>query len=128
MGGDSIGGAISVETQTPRFAKAGETLLTGELSACYRSNGDGFGGALSVTAASDRLSLSYAGSFTQSDNYKGGDHDGIVRSTEYKKTDHALSLAAKTDIGLFELTGGYHFSPYESFPNPLLNKNRNRYG
>src|SRR3546814_5581305 len=32
MGGDSIGGAISVETQTPRFAKAGETLLTGELS------------------------------------------------------------------------------------------------
>src|SRR3546814_15348054 len=36
MGGDSIGGAISVETQTPRFAKAGETLLTGELSAFYR--------------------------------------------------------------------------------------------
>src|SRR3546814_10370986 len=80
MGGDSIGGAISVETQTPRFAKAGETLLTGELSAFYRSNGDGFGGALSVTAASDRLSLSYAGSFTQSDNYKGGDHD---RSEEH---------------------------------------------
>src|SRR3546814_17893679 len=107
MGGDCSGGAMSVKTQKPRFAKAGEKLLTGVLAAIDRSNGDVFGGALSVTAASDRLSLSYAGSFTQSDNYKGGDHDGIVRSTEYKKTDHALSLAAQTDIGLFELQGGY---------------------
>ena len=126
MGGDSIGGAISVETQTPRFAKAGETLLTGELSAFYRSNGDGFGGALSVTAASDRLSLSYAGSFTQSDNYKGGDHDGIVRSTEYKKTDHALSLAAQTDIGLFELKGGYQYAPYEGFANQYMDMTSNK--
>src|SRR3546814_14998064 len=56
MGGDSIGGAISVETLTPRFAKAGKRLLTGELSTFYRSNGDGFGGALSITAESERLS------------------------------------------------------------------------
>lgn len=126
MGGDSIGGAISVETQTPRFAKAGETLLTGELSAFYRSNGDGFGGALSATMASDRLSLSYAGSFTQSDNYKGGGHDGIVRSTEYKKTDHALSLAAQTDIGLFELKGGYQYAPYEGFANQYMDMTSNK--
>ena len=126
MGGDSIGGAISVETLTPRFAKAGERLLTGELSTFYRSNGDGFGGALSITAASDRLSLSYAGSFTQSDNYKGGGRDGTVRSTEYKKTDHALSLAAQTDIGLFELKGGYHFSPYEGFPNQYMDMTSNK--
>ena len=126
MGGDSIGGAISVETLTPRFAKAGKRLLTGELSTFYRSNGDGFGGALSITAASDRLSLSYAGSFTQSDNYKGGGRDGTVRSTEYKKTDHALSLAAQTDIGLFELKGGYHFSPYEGFPNQYMDMTSNK--
>src|SRR3546814_20623313 len=98
MGGDSIGGAISVETQKPRFAKAGETLLTGELSAFYRSNGDGFGGALSVTAASDRLSLSYAGYFTQLENYKGGDHEGIVHSTENTKTETEPNLAAPTEI------------------------------
>ena len=126
MGGDSIGGAISVETARPRFAKAGERLLKGELSTFYRSNGDGFGGALSITAASDRLGLSYAGSFTQSDNYKGGNHDGTIRSTEYKKTDHALSLAAQTDVGLFELKGGYHFSPYEGFPNQYMDMTSNK--
>src|SRR3546814_17836528 len=85
MGGDSIGGAISGETQTPLFAKAGETLLTGELSAFYPSNGDGFGGALSVTAASDRHSLSYAGSVPQSDTYQDGDQDGNDRLTEEKQ-------------------------------------------
>src|SRR3546814_3372489 len=74
----------------------------------------------SDVCSSDLLSLSYAGSFTQSDNYKGGGRDGTVRSTEYKKTDHALSLAAQTDIGLFELRGGYHFSPYEGFPNQYM--------
>ena len=52
-GGDSIGGIIRVESAPPRFAKQGDTLLTGEISAFYRSNGDGFGGSLSMTAASD---------------------------------------------------------------------------
>lgn len=126
MGGDSIGGAISIETLTPRFAKTGERLLTGELSTFYRSNGDGFGGALSVTAASDRLSLSYAGSFTQSDNHKGGGDDGIIRSTEYKKTDHALGLAVQTDVGIFQLKGGYQYAPYEGFPNQYMDMTSNK--
>ncbi len=126
MGGDSIGGVISVETASPRFAAAGKTLVTGEASAFYRSNGDGFGGAASLTVASDTLSLTYDGSFTQSDNHKGGGSDGTVRSTEYKKTDHALGFAAQTDAGLFELKGGYHFSPYEGFPNQYMDMTSNR--
>ncbi|MDR2858738.1 MAG: TonB-dependent receptor [Novosphingobium sp.] len=126
LGGDSIGGAISVETGAPRFAGAGERLLTGELSAFYRSNGDGFGGALSITVASDRFSLNYAGSFTQSGNYAGGGRDGTVRSTEFRKTDHALNLAVQTEAGLFELKGGYHFSPYEGFANQYMDMTSNR--
>lgn len=125
-GGDSIGGVIAVETAPPRFAVQGQTLLTGEASAFYRSNGDGLGGALSVTAASDTLSLTYNGSYTQSDNQEGGGSLGTIRSTEYKKTDHALALAAQTGLGLFELKGGYHFSPYEGFPNQYMDMTSNR--
>src|SRR3546814_15549999 len=39
---------------------------------------------------------------------------------------HALSLAAQTDIGLFELKGGYHFSPYEGFPNQYMDMTSNK--
>ncbi len=125
-GGDSIGGVIAVETAPPRFATQGQTLLTGEASAFYRSNGDGFGGAFSMTAASDTLSLTYNGSYTQADNHEGGGSLGLVRSTEYAKTDHSLNLAAQTGIGLFELKGGYHFSPYEGFPNQYMDMTSNR--
>ena len=125
-GGDSIGGIIRVESAPPRFAKQGETLLTGETSAFYRSNGDGFGGALSVTAASDKVSLTYNGSYTQADNFKGGGSLGVVRSSEYAKTDHSLNLAAQVSNGLIELKGGYHFAPYEGFPNQYMDMTSNK--
>ena len=126
FGGDSIGGIIRVESAPPRFAKEGETLLTGEVSAFYRSNGDGFGGSLSVTAASDRISLTYNGSYTQADNFKGGGSLGTVRSSEYAKTDHNLNLAAQVGSGLIELKGGYHFAPYEGFPNQYMDMTSNK--
>lgn len=125
-GGDSIGGIIRVESTPPRFAKQGETLLTGEASAFYRSNGDGFGGSLSVTAASDRISLTYNGSYTQADNFEGGGSLGLVRSSEYAKTDHSLNLAAQVGSGLIELKGGYHFTPYEGFPNQYMDMTSNK--
>lgn len=126
MGGDSIGGVIAVETATPRFAKSGETLFTAEASTFYRSNGDGFGGALSATVASEKLSLGYNGSYTRSENIRGGNRLGTIHSSEYKKTDHGLNLAAQTEIGLFELKGGYHFSPYEGFPNQPMDMTSNK--
>ena len=126
MGGDTIGGAILIDTGDPRFAKQDETILTGSLSGFYRSNGDGFGGAAQVTAANDKFSLTYAGSYTQSDNYDGGGKDGVVRSTEYAKTDHSLSLAAQTGIGLFQVKGGIQRSPYEGFPNQRMDMTDNK--
>lgn len=125
-GGDSIGGIIRVESTPPRFAKQGEALLTGEISAFYRSNGDGFGGSLSVTAASDGISLTYNGSYTQADNFKGGGSLGVVRSSEYAKTDHSLNVAAQVGSGLVELKGGYHFAPYEGFPNQYMDMTSNK--
>lgn len=126
MGGDAIGGAITVETLAPRFAPTGNQLFAGRASAFYRSNGDGFGGALSLTAASDRLSLTYNGSYTQSANYNGGGADGVVRSSEYAKTDHALAFAVTTGIGQFELKAGLQRAPYEGFVNQYMDMTDNR--
>lgn len=62
-GGDSIGGAIVVKSAPPEFAKPGEgTLAKGQVGAFFRSNGNGKGGNVSVTVASDTLSLRYDGS------------------------------------------------------------------
>ncbi|MBN8830204.1 MAG: TonB-dependent receptor, partial [Sphingomonadales bacterium] len=72
------------------------------------------------------VSATYTGSYTQSDNYDGGGNRGLVRSTEYAKTDHALALAVQSSLGLFELKGGYHFSPYEGFPNQYMDMTSNK--
>lgn len=126
MGGDNIGGVIAVEGASPRFSTDDSLLVTGSASSYYRSNGDGFGGAVSLTMASRNLSATYTGAYTQSDNYKAGGDRGAVRSTEYAKTDHALALALKTEAGLWELKGGYHYSPREGFPNQWMDMVDNR--
>ena len=126
LGGDTIGGTIMVETAQPRFAGSGQTLIHGDASGFYRSNGDAFGGAASFGWANDRFSLTYDGSYTQSDNYDGGGDDGVVRSTEYAKTDHALTFAATTGVGLFRLKGGIQRAPYEGFPNQRMDLTDNK--
>jgi iron complex outermembrane receptor protein len=125
LGGDTIGGSILVQTAPPKFAKPGETLFTGRVSDYYRSNGDAFGGAISATVASNNLSLTYNGSFAKAQDYDGGGHDGKVRSTEYEKTDHSLNLAAQTSAGLFQLSGGIQYAPYEGFPNQYMDMTKN---
>ena len=119
-GGDNIGGVISVESTPPQFAPGDGMLVTGELSSFYRSNGDGFGGAVKLTAAGRNVSATYTGSYIQSDQYDGGGSDGIVRSTEYAKTDHALALAWQHAAGLLQIKGGIQRSPYEGFPNQYM--------
>ncbi len=125
-GGDNIGGVIAVESAPPQFATGDALLVAGEASAFYRSNGDGFGGAVKLTVAGRQLSATYTGSYIQSEQYQGGGADGIVRSSEYAKTDHALALAYQGGVSLVQLKGGYHFSPYEGFPNQYMDMVDNR--
>ncbi|WP_336979734.1 TonB-dependent receptor [Altererythrobacter fulvus] len=125
-GGDNIGGVIAVDSAPPQFSISDSMLLTGEASAFYRSNGDGFGGAVRLTAASRHVSATYTGSYTQSEQYEGGGDTGIVRSSEYAKTDHALALAVQSGTSLFQLKGGYHFSPYEGFVNQYMDMTSNK--
>lgn len=126
MGGDSIGAVIAVTSQPPRFARAGQMLTTGEFSTYYRSNDGAAGVAASVTVASASLSATYTGSFASAGRYSGGGNLGLVRSSEYRKTDHALALAYQGAIGLVELKGGYHDAPYEGFPNQYMDMTSNK--
>ena len=126
FGGDQIGGIIKVESPAPRFSNSGKLELSGEASSFYRSNGDGFGGGVTLTAAGEHLSATYSGSFTQSDNYDAGGNGGMVRSTEYKKTDHALGVAWHSPVGMFKVKGGFQYSPREGFPTQAMDMVENK--
>lgn len=141
MGGDSIGGSILVDSAAPEFAKGSDELLKqGNLGASYRSNGNVTSANIGATVASDKLSLSYNGETTQSDNYKAGDDfktaglaaagrnwlDGDeVGSTKYKATNHALTAGLKQDNHLYELKVGVQDIPYQSWPNQRMDMTRN---
>jgi len=140
VGGDSIGGTVLVESARPEFAEAGQELHKGELGVFFRSNGNAYGGNLTATAASDKLSLTYTGSSTQADNYKAGDDfktaglaaagrewlDGDeVGSTYYKSTNQSLALAVREDKHLVELKLGVQDIPYQGWPNQRMDMTGN---
>lgn len=144
-GGDSIGGAIIVNSRAPRFANPGEGLLSGgELGGFYRSNGNAFGANASATLATENLNIRYAGSTAQSDNYKSakafkpdmlatfttaGSHlipGNEVGSTAYKTENHLLGIAYRLDNHLVDLKLGYQHIPYQGFPNQHMDMTDNK--
>ncbi|MCB4359039.1 TonB-dependent receptor [Quatrionicoccus australiensis] len=145
VGGDSIGGSIIVKSREPRFARAGEGLLTsGELGTFYRSNGNAWGVNAAAAIANENLSLTYSGSTAESQNYKSakafkndvlatyttaGSHlipGDEVASTAYKAENHALGLAYRLDKHLLELKLGYQHIPYQGFPNQHMDMTDNK--
>lgn len=141
VGGDSIGGTIIVESDDPEFAEAGEGLLNkGEIGAFYRSNGNAYGGDLTATIASEKLSVSYTASTAKSDDYKAGDdfkpagpaaagrgslEGDEVGSTMYKSTNQALAVALRQANHLVELTVGLQDIPYQGWPNQRMDMTGN---
>ena len=136
VGGDSIGGSIIAESAAPKFANPSEGLLAeGELGAFYRSNGYARGVNAAATLANDALSLTYTGSYAQSENYRAGgnfktfkatgrpghtlDRD-VVGSSAYETRNHALGLAVRADKHLIEARYSYQDIPYELYPNQRM--------
>ena len=141
VGGDSIGGAIQVDSPTPEFSTPGEgMLINGEIGGFYRSNGDAQGGNLAATLASETLNVSYRGSTAKADDYKAGDdfkpegpaaagRDSLdadeVGSTMYKSTNQSLSIAMQQDNHLFELKLGEQDIPYQGWVNQRMDMTGN---
>ena len=149
-GGDSIAGAIQVESEPPNFAVPGQGVLrSGQAGAFYRSNGNAYGANLGGTIAGENLNLTYSGSSAQSGNYKAAKDfkaagpaavDGAggpaaknrgwlagdeVGSSRYKSENQQLSLALRNDQHLLELKLGVQNIPYEDFPNQRMDMTKN---
>ena len=125
LGGDSMGGTITVESPAPAFAERGSKLREeGTFTGYYRSNGGNWGGSLSEAIASEHFSLGYVGAFTSTDDYADGAGHKIT-STYAQSTDHALTLAAQSGHNFFEATGSYHHVPFEGFVNAFMDLTHN---
>jgi len=142
VGGDSIGGTIQVNSPEPEFAAAGQgSLLKGQAGVFYRSNGNAYGGNVSATVASEKVSVTYAGSTVKSDNYKaGGDFKAAgpaftgaskylaadeVGSSSYKSENQSVRFALRQDNHLVELKLGFQNIPYQGFPNQRMDMTSN---
>jgi iron complex outermembrane receptor protein len=120
LGGDSLGGTISVESPALAFAKPGSKVREdGTFTGYYRSNGENWGGSLIEGIASEHFSLGYVGSFTTTDDYSDGSGHKVT-STYAQSTDHALTLAAQSGPNLFLATGSFHHTPFEGFVNDYM--------
>jgi iron complex outermembrane receptor protein len=140
VGGDSIGGTIQVESAAPVFARPGTgTQVSGEAGAFYRSNGNVRGGNMTATLAGENLSLTYAGSMVEADDYKAADNfkaagassgrgwleGDVVGSSAYKSQNQSLGLAFRRDNHLFEMKVGVQNIPYEGYPTQRMDMTGN---
>ena len=120
MGGDSIGGTISIDSPAPVFARPGERIHTeGSLSTFFRSNGQSYGASLADSFATQNFSFGYRGSWINTDDYRDGSGH-VVTSTYAQNTNHAVTLAAQGAGNLFILQAGLQNTPYEGFPNQQM--------
>lgn len=145
IGLNSIGGAIVASTGQPQFAAEGNNLVTGNIGGFYSSNGDGRGANLSITAATDWLSVTYKGSTSQQNNYTAGGNfkppssvsnpntingtvsiaQNEVASTAYESTNQSVALALKHEKHTAQLTYSWQDIPYELYPNQRMDMTGN---
>jgi len=178
VGGDSVGGAILADAPPPAFAGAPRSaggvgpalsptsgfvsplfalggdrlLLKGEAGAFYRSNGDGYGGHLSATAATENVSLTYNGSYARSENYRAGAAfkpagyafgfaplpltrqnqftpwlaGDEVGSTAFQSQNHAATFAFRHENHQLQVDVGFQHIPYQNYPNQRMDMTENR--
>ena len=144
IGFNSIGGAIVASTGQPTFAEDGKTLITGNVGGFYNTNNNNIGANLSVTAATDWMSLTYTGSTSSANNYTAARnfHTGLqttattsgnqvlpgnmVGSTYYESTNQAVALALKADKHTVQLKYSWQDIPYEGYVNQRMDLTGNQ--
>ncbi len=94
-------------------------------STFYRSNGQGYGPALTASMSTEHVSVGYSGTFTNTDGYRDG-HGDPVTSTYAQNTNQVVTLVAQEASNLFGLQVGFQNIPYEGFPNQQMDLVSNR--
>lgn len=126
VGGDNIGGTISVQSPAPVFARPGAGLHTeGLFTLGSRSVNDMLSAGLSGTIASDKLSIAYSGAYARAESYKDGNGAKVLASM-FESRNQALTLAARGDSQLITLRVGEQRIPFQGFPNQYMDMTDNR--
>lgn len=144
-GGDSIGGAIQVQSKPPRFAEGSGWEIGGTLGARYRSNGDARSADAAVTLANADWSFGYEGSVSRADNYRAGgefrrftatgvegheiDRDEVA-SSAYLLRNHRATAAFRHEAHLVQASFTRQEIPYQLYPNQrmdMLGNTQNRW-
>ncbi|MCB1824645.1 MAG: TonB-dependent receptor [Candidatus Competibacteraceae bacterium] len=142
VGGDSLGGTIQIESAVPEFAAPGQgNLISGQVGAFYRGNGNVLGAYLGTRWANEKLNLSYTGSTVSADNYKaGGDFKAsgpaangrgwlagdVVGSSAFEASNQSLGIAYRDNTQLFTAKVDIQNVPYEGFPNQRMDMTENK--
>ena len=125
LGGDSLGGTVSIESAPPVFATGSERIHTeGFLNTYYGSDNKAYGIHLSSEVADKNLSLGYDGSYNEASDYHDG-HGNKVTSTYYKNDNHILALGLQNPGNLLVLSAGFSQTPKEGFVNEQMDLVRN---
>jgi iron complex outermembrane receptor protein len=125
LGGDSLGGTVSIESQPPVFAKPDERLHSeGDSTGFYRGNGQNYGGSASEWVAGKHLGIGYRASWANNDDYADGSGHKVT-STYARTADQVVTLAAQGAGNLLTIEAGLHRTPYEGFVNARMDMVRN---
>lgn len=114
LGGDSIGGTISVESAPPRFATNGAVEGDGSISGFYRSNSAAIGAAAAASIETTDLGFAYQGSGVRGQDY----HDGTgeqINASRYETSNQQVTAAYRSGQDLYEVQAALQYMPYEGF-------------
>lgn len=124
LGGDSIAGTISLTSEQPLYAAAGELKTGGSLAWFYRGNNRNHSVAANLHQASDKLSLAYSGSYDKAESYRDGNGDKVL-DTLYRSENHSLTLGVRGDEQSWVVKLNHQDVPYQGFVNQYMDMTGN---
>ena len=125
LGGDNIAGVISISSITPNFSNSDSiTHQKSYLGSRFQSNGDVSKISLGSEFASQQLSLSYAGSYSDANSYQDG-AGALVPDTLYRAQNHQLVSAWQQDNRQLALKLTHQHIPFQGFANQYMDMTDN---
>lgn len=135
-GGDSLGGAIQIETRPPEFAQPGQLVLVkGRAGGFFRSNGNAIGYDWRALGATGWMSLTYDESSSRSDNYRAArgfksgsvdiGRDEVASTAIRGATNRSVTLALRHRGHQMQLELQRQTVGFEGFPNQRMDMTAN---
>jgi len=133
MGGDNIGGVISISTINPQFKPLNDHTLKTQtglshqrsyLGSNYQSNGDIIKSSLGTEFASEQFSLKYDGAFEDANSYRDGNNDKVP-DTLYRAQNHQLVAAWQDNSQQLAIKLSHQYIPFQGFANQYMDMTEN---